>query len=62
MKLFVGRDTKGTVSPVLYAAGIGLSFVAPWAGLLCYAAVAVLWLMPDKRSEAMMAEGSAKTP
>jgi len=62
MRQYVGRDTKGTLSPILYASGIGLSFVAPWAGLLCYAAVAVLWLMPDKRIEAMVADDSAKAP
>ncbi|HZQ39810.1 MAG TPA: TMEM175 family protein [Rhizomicrobium sp.] len=47
----LGRDLKATISPLLYAAGIGLSFVASWAALLCYSAVALIWLMPDRRIE-----------
>jgi hypothetical protein len=33
--------------------GIGLSFVAPWAGMLCYFVVAMLWVVPDRRIERM---------
>ncbi len=47
----LGRDLKGTVSPLIYAAGIGLSFVAPWAAMLCYFTVAMLWAVPDRRIE-----------
>jgi uncharacterized membrane protein len=53
----LGRDLKATVSPLLYASGIALSFVAPWAALLCYAAVALIWLMPDKRMEQIAERG-----
>ena len=42
-------DWKGKLSPVLYAAGIGLSFVRPWLAGLIYVAVALLWLIPDRR-------------
>jgi uncharacterized membrane protein len=56
MRQYVGRDLKGTISPFIYAAGIALSFVAAWAALLCYAAVAAMWLMPDRRIEAMVAK------
>jgi uncharacterized membrane protein len=55
LALYVGRDMKGTVSPLLYAAGIALSFVAAWAALACYGAVALLWLRPDSRIERMVA-------
>ena len=51
----IGRDTKGWVSPVLYALGIGLAFVVPWLGLLPYIAVAVIWLIPDRRIEKYLA-------
>ena len=51
----LGRDTTGLISPFLYTAGIGLSFVAVWAGLLCYFAVALMWLVPDQRIEKMAA-------
>ena len=42
---------KTLVSPLIYAIGIGLSFIADWAALLCYAAVAAIWLVPDRRIE-----------
>jgi uncharacterized membrane protein len=57
LALYVGRDVKGTVSPLLYAAGIAFSFVAAWAALACYGAVALLWLKPDSRIEKMVARG-----
>ena len=47
----IGSDIKGKISPVLYAAGIALAFVAPWVSIVLYAAVAVLWLVPDQRIE-----------
>jgi uncharacterized membrane protein len=53
---YVRRDIKSLISPLLYATGVGLSFLAPWAALLCYAAVAGLWLMPDRRIEKMAAD------
>jgi uncharacterized membrane protein len=47
----VGRDTKGKLSPFLYAAGIGLSFVNHWLAVAIYASVALMWLIPDRRLE-----------
>jgi uncharacterized membrane protein len=47
----VGRDVKGKLSPVAYAAGIGLSFVSQWAAMAIYAGMAVVWLVPDRRIE-----------
>jgi hypothetical protein len=47
----IGRDVKGWLSPVLYLLGIGLCFVSPWLGLVPYVAVAVMWLVPDRRVE-----------
>ncbi|MEO8302236.1 MAG: TMEM175 family protein [Rhizomicrobium sp.] len=55
LRAFLGRDFKGTISPVLYLSGILLSFVAPWAALLCYAVVTCIWLVPDRRIEQMAA-------
>jgi uncharacterized membrane protein len=51
----VGRDFKGKVSPLLYAAGIGLSFVDEWFGVAAYVAVALIWLVPDRRVERTLA-------
>jgi uncharacterized membrane protein len=48
----VGRtDVKGRVSPVLYIAGIASSFFCPALGLFFYGAVALMWLLPDRRIE-----------
>ena len=47
----VGRDAKGIISMVLYAAGIALTFWTPLAGVAVYALVALIWLVPDRRIE-----------
>jgi uncharacterized membrane protein len=45
------RDIKGVISPLLYLAGIGLAFVAPWISIALYVLVAIIWLVPDRRIE-----------
>jgi uncharacterized membrane protein len=47
----LGRDVKGKASPVLYLLGIALAYVEPWLGVLPFVAVAVMWLVPDRRVE-----------
>ena len=47
----IGRDWKGKVSPLLYASAIPLSFVQPWIAHAIYTAVALIWLIPDRRLE-----------
>jgi len=47
----LARDWKGVVSPLLYAAAIGLAFVHPAIAGLLYITVAVMWLVPDRRIE-----------
>ncbi|HEX7353368.1 MAG TPA: TMEM175 family protein [Mycobacteriales bacterium] len=54
----VGGDWKGKVSPALYAAGIGLSFLNRWLAVGIYVAVALLWLVPDRRLERTLATAS----
>jgi uncharacterized membrane protein len=54
LKTALGRDLKGKASPVLYVAGILLSFVAPWAGVAIYVFVALMWLVPDRRIESVV--------
>jgi uncharacterized membrane protein len=51
----MGRDTKTIVSLVAYLAAIVLAFVAPYISLALYAAVALIWLIPDRRVERAMA-------
>jgi uncharacterized membrane protein len=47
----IGRDFKGKLSPLLYAAGIAASFVRPWIAGCIYVFVALMWLIPDRRIE-----------
>jgi uncharacterized membrane protein (GlpM family) len=51
LKAAIGRDLKGRLAPLIYLTGIGLAFVAPLAADLAYAAVAAMWLVPDRRVE-----------
>jgi uncharacterized membrane protein len=55
----VGKDFKGKTSPVVYLAAIGLSFVAPWIASALYVAVALMWLVPDRRIERAVHEDPA---
>jgi len=59
----VGRDLKGKLSPALYIAGIASAAlsrspldVAVWVALAFFVAVAVMWLVPDRRIERVLAE------
>lgn len=47
----LGRDVKGKASLAMYAAAIVLARFAPSAAGAIYVAVAVLWLVPDRRIE-----------
>jgi uncharacterized membrane protein len=51
----LGRDWKGRVSPVLYGAAIILAWVNTDVSALLYAAVAGIWLVPDRRIERLLA-------
>jgi uncharacterized membrane protein len=52
----VGRDLKGKLSPVLYAAAIPLAFFREWLADALYVAVALMWLVPDRRIERRVTE------
>jgi uncharacterized membrane protein len=51
----VGSDWKGKLSPVLYLAAIPLAFVSPWIAEGIYVLVALIWIVPDRRIERMLA-------
>jgi len=53
----LGRDFKGKVSVLLYAAAVALAFVDAWLSIAIYALVAVMWLIPDRRIEKALHEG-----
>jgi uncharacterized membrane protein len=52
----LGGDFKGKISVVVYVAAIPLAFVHPWIACALYAAVAILWLIPDRRIEKVLSE------
>jgi uncharacterized membrane protein len=52
----IGKDFKGKLSPVLYAAGIGASFFRPWIAGCIYVAAALMWLVPDSRIKKALEE------
>ena len=51
LKRAVGADWKGKTSPALYVAAMAAAFRAPWVAQLIYVAVALIWLVPDRRIE-----------
>ena len=47
----VGGDWKGKVSPLMYLTAIVAAPWARWLSLTLYVAVALIWLIPDRRIE-----------
>ncbi len=52
----LGRDRKGNLSIVMYLVGIPLAFAAQWVAQLVYLAVALMWLIPDRRMARIVGE------
>jgi uncharacterized membrane protein len=52
----LGNDLKGKLSPLLYSAGVLLAFLDRWISLGLYVAVALMWLIPDRRIESSLIE------
>lgn len=52
IKAALGTNFKGLISPVFYVLGIGCALLHwPFVSLALYVAVALLWLVPDRRIE-----------
>ncbi len=51
LAIALGRDLKGQISLGIYAVAIPLSFMNSWLAFALYIAVAILWLIPDRRIE-----------
>jgi TMEM175 potassium channel family protein len=49
-----GDDFKGKLSVALYLAAIALAFARPWAAIVLYVTVALIWLVPDTRIESLV--------
>lgn len=52
----VGKDFKGNLSPILYAIAIPSAFYHQWISQILYIAVALIWLIPDRRIERTIAK------
>mgnify|MGYP001020631537 FL=1 len=52
----INRDVKGKISLVIYLAAIPLAFVSTWLAGGLYVLVAILWLIPDRRIEDLLAQ------
>lgn len=51
LKVAVGRDRKGKASLVAYLIAVVMAFWFTWVAQLIFIAVAILWLIPDRRIE-----------
>ena len=51
----IGTDWKGKISPLCYLLAIPLAFVNPVISTVLYVFVALLWLIPDRRIERVLA-------
>lgn len=56
LKAAVGQDWKGKASLVLYLIAVIMAFWVTWVAQLIYIAVAIMWLIPDRRIENALRE------
>jgi uncharacterized membrane protein len=55
----VGSDLKGNISPVMYLVAIGAAYTSfVWVSHALYVAVALIWIVPDRRIERALARES----
>lgn len=50
----IGDDFKGKISVAIYAVAIVVAIWQPWLACALYVAVAVIWLVPDRRIEKVL--------
>ena len=55
VKLAIGKDRKGVISVAMYAVAIPFAFFAHWVANSIYILVALVWLIPDRRIERIIA-------
>jgi uncharacterized membrane protein len=59
----IGPDKKGKSSPLLYLLGVAAAcFDHAYVGLTFFVAAALLWLIPDRRMERVLAEQEREEP
>jgi uncharacterized membrane protein len=52
----IGKDFKGTISVVIYAAALPLAFTHTSISIALYVLVAIMWIVPDPRFERTLAQ------
>jgi uncharacterized membrane protein len=57
LRAAVGHDRKGKISIALYVTAIVVAPFALWLSVAIYVAVAVIWLVPDRRIESHLRAG-----
>ncbi|MBV8489229.1 MAG: hypothetical protein JO199_01775 [Candidatus Eremiobacteraeota bacterium] len=57
----IAVDVKGRASLALYAVAIGLAFVSTVAADVLLVAIALLWLVPDRRFEPLIDVARSET-
>jgi uncharacterized membrane protein len=51
LRTAIGTDWKGKLSPIAYVVAIGATQIASWVAQVIYVAIALIWLIPDRRIE-----------
>ena len=52
----IGKDGKGRVSLALYVVAFACSFAVPWVAVAIFVSVAIIWVIPDRRVERVIAD------
>ena len=55
LKRAIGNAWKEKLSPALYLTAIPAAFLSPWISQTLFVFVALLWLVPDRRIENVLA-------
>ena len=56
LRSLVGKDAKGKLSALLYSIGVGTAVIHTAISQTIYVCVAAMWLVPDPRIEAKLAD------
>lgn len=54
----IRNDAKGKWSMAIYLAGCAGAFLSVWVSVAAYVVVAAIWIVPDRRIERAVAEGT----
>ena len=52
----IGRDRKGRLSLAAYVISLVLAFLVPWAAVVLFVIVAIMWVVPDRRIERVVGQ------